>query len=221
MGTYSKEWLTEHEWRQVKGIVLNRQGQNTAWRDELMLKTLYNGAFRVSELVGNETEKDPGEPYQKPVMWTDDYEEEIEKDVDGNIKKRRYYIVVRTSKTEEDAQLQPINGEIYRETKRFMESKSSSTRIVFDNGRGSSLSRQRVNDILQDYVDEAGIDKKCGSHTLRRSRAKHLLENGVDLSKVSRFLRHDRIKTTMKYLNLSKKHLSDEVGEVDDHKKLV
>lgn len=65
----------------------------------------------------------------------------------------------------------------------------------------------------------AGIEKKITTHSFRRSRATHLLENGMDLAIVSRFLRHKKLDTTIKYLKISKKTLYNDMEAVD--KKLL
>jgi len=49
MGSYAKEWLTEPEWKKF-------MNQDMKYRDEVLIKTLYRGALRVSELVGNRNE---------------------------------------------------------------------------------------------------------------------------------------------------------------------
>ena len=43
---------------------------------------------------------------------------------------------------------------------------------------------------------KAGIRKKVTVHSLRHSRATHLVDNGVDMSMIQRFLGHANIKTT-------------------------
>jgi len=52
-------------------------------------------------------------------------------------------------------------------------------------------------------------------HTLRHSRCTHLLSNGVPLEKVQKFMRHDKIETTMTYTWIMDKEMNKMVQEVD------
>jgi len=56
----------------------------------------------------------------------------------------------------------------------------------------------------------AGIHKKAVSvHTLRHSYATHLLEAGVNLRVIQRYMGHAQIETTMVYLHLTQKGQED------------
>ncbi len=52
-------------------------------------------------------------------------------------------------------------------------------------------------------------------HTLRHSRCTHLLSNGVPLEKVQKFMRHDKIETTMTYTWIMDKEMNKMVAKVD------
>jgi site-specific recombinase XerD len=61
-----------------------------------------------------------------------------------------------------------------------------------------------INDAFRQARDAAGIRKKGVSlHTLRHSYATHLLEAGVNLPAISRFLGHAQIQTTLIYVHLT------------------
>jgi len=49
----------------------------------------------------------------------------------------------------------------------------------------------------------AGIGKQGGIHTLRHCYATHLLEGGVDLHSLSKWMGHRHVSTTMRYLHLA------------------
>jgi integrase/recombinase XerD len=57
--------------------------------------------------------------------------------------------------------------------------------------------------------DAAGITKQGGIHTLRHCYATHLLEAGVDLHCLSRWLGHRWLSTTARYLHLARPGLPD------------
>ena len=52
--------------------------------------------------------------------------------------------------------------------------------------------------------DAAGIVKVGGIHTLRHCFATHLLESGVDLNSISKWLGHGQLSTTGRYLRMAK-----------------
>lgn len=56
---------------------------------------------------------------------------------------------------------------------------------------------------------QAGITKRGGIHTLRHCYATHLLEAGVDLHSLSRWLGHRHVGTTMRYLHMARPDAPD------------
>lgn len=67
-----------------------------------------------------------------------------------------------------------------------------------------------VQGAMKNAVREAGIHKKnVRIHTLRHSYATHLLEEGVNLRVIQRYLGHTSIETTMIYLHLTEKGHED------------
>jgi integrase/recombinase XerD len=62
-------------------------------------------------------------------------------------------------------------------------------RAVFLNQRGGSLSRQGMWLVVKRWAGVAGLGPQISPHTLRLSRAAHLLEQGIPKREIQRFLR--------------------------------
>jgi integrase/recombinase XerD len=56
---------------------------------------------------------------------------------------------------------------------------------------------------LHKLTQEAGINKEAGFHTLRHSIATHLLQSGMQLENVSKFLGHTSLESTQIYTHLA------------------
>jgi len=71
-------------------------------------------------------------------------------------------------------------------------------------------------ELVKKYTKSAKIHKEFSTHTFRRSRALHLLNDGVPLEKVSKYLRHKSINTTMHYLKITVEDLRKELTKIGD-----
>ncbi len=74
----------------------------------------------------------------------------------------------------------------------------------------SPMSRNSVQGAFRKAKQRAGITKTgVAIHTLRHSYATHLLEAGLNLRLIQRYLGHTRLETTMLYLHLTQKGHED------------
>ena len=60
-----------------------------------------------------------------------------------------------------------------------------------------------IGDIVQRVADRAGIGRKIGNHTLRRTGAKLAKRAGVDIDIIKEGLGHERREQTYRYLQLT------------------
>lgn len=70
---------------------------------------------------------------------------------------------------------------------------------LFLNQYGRRLGSSCMADRLQSLKKKAEIDKEGGLHTLRHSIATHLLQSGMELEKIKRFLGHSSLESTQIY----------------------
>jgi len=73
-----------------------------------------------------------------------------------------------------------------------------------------------VQQIFSTAKQKAGIGKEVGIHSLRHSFATHLLDKGTDIKYIKDLLGHFNIKTTERYLHVSKEQLINIVSPFDD-----
>jgi len=186
---YSKEWFTEQE---IKKLF---EYPNISSRDLLLVRVCYYGAFRISEVLVSKRED-----YELDDIYT--------------------YLILRKQKTDKmNWERQPIPPFTYGEVIRYCNDNNIKTQdYVFQTQKshGSYMSYSMAYFIVKKYVKLAGMDKEITTHSFRRSRATHLLDDGLELYDVSKFLRHKSIVTTMKYLKISKKKLFDKVYKIDN-----
>ncbi len=76
---------------------------------------------------------------------------------------------------------------------------NSMTDYVFVNPQGARLTRQAVWLITRQYAKAAGIEGEVTPHTLRHSRAAHMLNSGEDVRRVQEWLGHANLATTQMY----------------------
>ncbi len=83
--------------------------------------------------------------------------------------------------------------------KLLKEHKSSSLLISY---RSKRLTGQSLSLRLAKLIEQAGLAKPVGLHSLRHSIATHLLRNGMPLPEIQRFLGHSSLESTQIYTHL-------------------
>ena len=81
---------------------------------------------------------------------------------------------------------------------------------------GAAYPTRTAQQIFSNAKRKAGILKDVGIHGLRHSFATHLLDKGVDIRYIKDILGHFNLKTTERYLHVSKKQLVNIVSPFDD-----
>lgn len=73
-----------------------------------------------------------------------------------------------------------------------------------------------VQQVFNNAKQKAGIKKDVGVHSLRHSFATHLLDKGTDIRFIKDLLGHFDIRTTERYLHVSKQKLVNIISPLDD-----
>lgn len=156
-------------------------GTLDGYRDKTMLELLYATGMRVSELIS------------VPVK---------------NVDLKMQYLIVMGKGSKE--RMLPLGRTALHYLERYLNvvrpqllhGKPDAAAELFVTSWGGGMTRQRVNEIIEEYGASAGISKKITPHMLRHSFATHLLNNGTDLRVVQELLGHADISTTQIYTHL-------------------
>lgn len=158
------------------------------WRDRAILETLYATGMRVSELTGLT---------QANVLA----EQQLVR-VFGKGSKERLIPIGEFALKWIDRYQRQLRPQLSRQKR--------SNDALFLNGRGTSISRVSVWQIVLDYTRKSGITKEIHPHTFRHSFATHLLEGGADLRSVQEMLGHADISTTQIYTHIDREQLKQQ-----------
>src|SRR5215213_7966436 len=146
---------------------------NQAYRDKsqngLLLKTLFLTGARVAEFVSVKVED----------FFFDEQMILIEKGKGG---KSRYV---------------PILPELAQELRTYLGGRQ--TGYIFESNRHTKFTTRRTQQIVKETADRAEIKKKVHPHLLRHTVATFLLEKGMPLEQIQKFLGHSKIETTQIY----------------------
>lgn len=159
-------------------------------KHKAMLFTAYSAGLRVSEIVNLKI---------------------------SHIDSKRMQIFVERAKGKKDryVNLSPILLDILR--KYIAAYKPGPKVYLFESEQTLTCYPTRtVQQIFANAKQKAGIRKEVGIHSLRHSFATHLLDKGTDIKYIKELLGHFNIKTTERYLHVSKKSLVNIISPLDD-----
>jgi integrase/recombinase XerD len=155
-----------------------------------MLFTAYSAGLRVSEVAALKI-----------------------KDIDSG----RMQILVEQAKGKKDryVTLSPVLLDILRS---YIKKYKPKPRIyLFESEQtGTGYPTRTIQRVFQLAKEKAGIKKEVGINSLRHSFATHLLEKGTDIRYIKDILGHFDIRTTERYLHVSKKDLINIISPLDD-----
>jgi integrase/recombinase XerD len=83
------------------------------------------------------------------------------------------------------------------------------TGYLFESRLNDRFSKRRVQQIIRQVAREAGITRKVYPHLLRKSIATFLLNKGMPIDQVQKFLGHSKLETTQIYAQTSIQSLKD------------
>ncbi len=159
-------------------------------KHKAMLFTAYSAGLRVSEIVNL-------------------------KICDIDSKRMQIFISRAKGKKDRYVNLSPLVLDILR--KYLQEYKPSPKIYLFESEQTQTAYPTRtVQQIFANAKHKAGISKEVGVHSLRHSFATHLLDKGTDIKYIKDLLGHFNIKTTERYLHVSKKQLINIASPFDD-----
>ena len=159
-------------------------------KNKAMLFTSYSAGLRVSEIVNLKI---------------------------SDIDSQRMQIFIERAKGKKDryVNLSPVLLDILRNYIKTYQPKPKV--YLFESEQTfTAYPTRTVQRIFQLAKEKAMIKKEVGVHSLRHSFATHLLEKGTDIKYIKEILGHFNIKTTERYLHVSKKALVNIVSPLDD-----
>ncbi len=168
-----------------KKQVLEIINSTNNFKHKLIIKLIYAGGLRVSELIN-----------LKP------------RDIDIE----RTIIYIRQGKGAKDrATLFPktIKEELLKYLLEF-----SPKNYLFESNRNKKYSSKTIEKILEKASKKA-IGRKVRPHVLRHSFATHLLEQGIDIRKIQKLLGHKNLRTTQIYTHVANTDLENIKSPLD------
>ena len=120
----------------------------------------------------------------------------------SDVDSQRMVLIVQQGKGFKD-RLVPLSESILESLRQYYRAYRP-RKYLFESGQtGGPLSQRSVQAVFQRAKVQTGVSRKVSVHTLRHCYATHLLEAGVDVMALKKFLGHTQLATTARYLHLS------------------
>jgi len=117
-----------------------------------------------------------------------------------------------TTKTKRNRVI-PISDMLFKVLYERKERISTECELVFHR-QGERLSKDYISKKFKKYVLQAKIDKRLHFHSLRHSFASLLVQQGVSIYAIQKFLGHSTIAVTQIYSHLQPESLHSEVNKI-------
>ena len=110
--------------------------------------------------------------------------------------------------------LVPISDKIKTELEEFIFSNEKKTNEIFVHSKGKRMQTGTLNKRLKNLIHKAKLNlnqtqlNTIGIHNLRHSIATHLLQNGMKLEQVQKFLGHSHIESTEIYTHITQNQIN-------------
>lgn len=87
---------------------------------------------------------------------------------------------------------------------------------LFKGQKGGKYSSESAGQLFKRALKKAKINKPATLHTLRRSFATHLLEDGRSIAHIQKLLRHNNISSTLIYTHIAKDSIQNIKSPLED-----
>jgi integrase/recombinase XerD len=159
----------------------------TSLKNRAILMTTYGAGLRVGELVNLQI---------------------------SDIDSKRMTIKVRQGKGNKDRYTM-LSSRLLTELRAYYREYKPPVWLFYGSYTGEQLSVGTAQTLYYTAKKRAGITKQGGIHTLRHCFATHLLEAGVDLRTIQTLMGHASLITTMGYMRVTSKKLSETKSPLD------
>lgn len=172
-----------------RNIIKNMINITTNLKHKVLIELIYSSGLRLGEIV--------------KVRWDDlDFDNKLVF-VKGKGNKERYA---------------KLSNLVIEDLKKYKQERTNKENIyIFDSlyRPFTHISKRTVQQIIKNAIKKLKLNIKISPHCLRHSYATHSLENGIDSRYIQKLLGHSNIRTTERYLEVTKTNLANIQSPLD------